>query len=365
MDITKVCTACGQIKLLHEFIDFEAKNTTKQYHFSETEKDTNSLEVVEVTDFFDYIAQLLNIYTTQAENEENIPPFHFECKIIEEADEFSWMKSAITYWYFCSQRHDLAAKSKKHPRCFKTLHNFNFLHLRPANVEVFQDIKNYIKEHIDLLLREIYAQLVSIGLDLSIHQKQIQFWWSKLEENKYKHHENAFKSTIEWLNQENYNTRLEETITVHAVIFTTGLYKKLNQKKTLALNYTLEMNGTEFPLAYLFDMEKLCDIGIQLEFLLSDKDFAQLNAARFTWRISKSIIKKFMKQLFKKCLYLTNTCGANGIVIKDGLYGVLEGGQVFPIMFKLCCICIVNKSNSTSTMKIESNSIWKRKTRMA
>ncbi|CAB4434006.1 unnamed protein product [Rhizophagus irregularis] len=129
---------------------------------------------------------------------------------------FHGWKSAITYWYFCLQRHDLAAKSKKHPRCFKTLHNFNFLHLRPANVEVFQDIKNYIKEHIDLLLREIYAQLVSIGLDLSIHQKQIQFWWSKLEENKYKHHENAFKSTIEWLNQENYNTRLEETITVHA-----------------------------------------------------------------------------------------------------------------------------------------------------
>uniref|UniRef100_U9UPD4 Uncharacterized protein n=1 Tax=Rhizophagus irregularis (strain DAOM 181602 / DAOM 197198 / MUCL 43194) TaxID=747089 RepID=U9UPD4_RHIID len=276
MDITKVCTACGQIKLLHEFIDFEAKNTTKQYHFSETEKDTNSLEVVEVTDFFDYIAQLLNIYTTQAENEENIPPFHFE-----------------------------------------------------SNVEVFQDIKNYIKEHIDLLLREIYAQLVSIGLDLSIHQKQIQFWWSKLEENKYKHHENAFKSTIEWLNQENYNTRLEETITVHAVIFTTGLYKKLNQKKTLALNYTLEMNGTEFPLAYLFDMEKLCDIGIQLEFLLSDKDFAQLNAARFTWRISKSIMQWFIP------------------------YKVLEGGQVFPIMFKLCCICIVNKSTETAIKALE------------
>jgi hypothetical protein len=31
MDVTKVCTACGQIKLLREFIDFEAKNTTKQY----------------------------------------------------------------------------------------------------------------------------------------------------------------------------------------------------------------------------------------------------------------------------------------------------------------------------------------------
>jgi hypothetical protein len=106
----------------------------------------------------------------------------------------------------------------------------DFLHLRPANVEVSQDIKDYIKEHIDLLPREIYAQLVSKGLDLSIHQKQIHFWWSKLGENRYKRHKDAFKSTIEWLNQENYNIILEETVPVHAVAFTTGLYEKFNQK---------------------------------------------------------------------------------------------------------------------------------------
>lgn len=90
-------------------------------------------------------------------------------------------KSAITYWYFCSQRHDLAAKSKKHQdvskhRDVKAMERFkcngvikisvdnlnnivslsvkhDFLHLRPANVEVSQDIKDYIKEHIDLLPR--------------------------------------------------------------------------------------------------------------------------------------------------------------------------------------------------------------------
>ena len=74
------------------------------------EEDTDSLEVVEVTDFFDYMMQLLGIYTTQMANEENILSFHFECKVdistlnnsakevadylvelIEEADEFSWM----------------------------------------------------------------------------------------------------------------------------------------------------------------------------------------------------------------------------------------------------------------------------------
>ena len=60
------------------------------------------------------------------------------------------------------------------------------------------------------------------------------------------------------------------------------------------------MNGTGFPLAYLFlenngkcgdgirttiiqnFLTKLCDAGVQPEFLLTDKDFAQINAARFT-----------------------------------------------------------------------------------
>ncbi|GBC07258.1 hypothetical protein RclHR1_07340004 [Rhizophagus clarus] len=160
-------------------------------------------------------------------NEENMPPFSFEYKVdistlnslakdvtdffvelIEEADEFFYYqsysgKNTTTYWYFCSQRCNLASKSKKHQDISKyhdakaierfkydrtikiSIDNLNnmvnlsikhdFLHQRPANVGVFQDIKDYIKEHIDLLPREIYAQLVSKGLDLSIHQKQIHF----------------------------------------------------------------------------------------------------------------------------------------------------------------------------------------------
>ena len=116
-----------------------------------------------------------------------------------------------TYWYFCSQRHDLAEKPKKHQdaskhRNAKPMKRFrcngiikvsvdnqnnmvsltvehDLLHQRPNDVvEVSQDIKDFIKEHIDLLPREIYAQLVSKGLDLSIRQKQIHFWWSKLGE---------------------------------------------------------------------------------------------------------------------------------------------------------------------------------------
>lgn len=61
------------------------------------------------------------------------------------------------------------------------------------------------------------------------------------------------------------------------------------------------MNGTGFPLAYMFlenngrcgegirtaviqnFLTTLRDAGIRPEFLLTDKDFAQINAARFTW----------------------------------------------------------------------------------
>jgi len=53
--------------------------------------------------------------------------------------------------------------------------NHDFLHKKPINTEVTQDIKDFIKNNIDLLPREIYAQLVSKGLDLSIRQKQIHF----------------------------------------------------------------------------------------------------------------------------------------------------------------------------------------------
>jgi len=42
-------------------------------------------------------------------------------------------------------------------------------------VTVSQDIKNFIKKNIDLLSWEIYIQLISKGLDISIRQKQIHF----------------------------------------------------------------------------------------------------------------------------------------------------------------------------------------------
>ena len=120
MNITTVCTGCGQPKLLCEFMGFGANGTsTKQYHTCNScharnsqqkknkrsyKKDGNTdpLEVVEAADIFDYIKQLLSMYTTQTENEENMLPFHFKCKVdIEDADEFSHNRcEKLGVWIF-------------------------------------------------------------------------------------------------------------------------------------------------------------------------------------------------------------------------------------------------------------------------
>ena len=65
---------------------------------------------MDLYDLYDYVIQLLNTYTVQMENKENMLPFNFECQIdistlnnsekevadiliehVEDADEFAWM----------------------------------------------------------------------------------------------------------------------------------------------------------------------------------------------------------------------------------------------------------------------------------
>ena len=105
----------------------------------------------------------------------------------------------------------------------------DFLHKRPSNTTVSQEIKDYIKENIDLLPREIYARLVAKGLDTSIRANQIHFWWTQIGQNRYKRHEDAFQSAIEWLQEGQCNVFLNETIPVRAIAFMTGIYEHFRQ----------------------------------------------------------------------------------------------------------------------------------------
>src|SRR5207249_7319357 len=86
----------------------------------------------------------------------------------------------------------------------------NDLHTRPVNKSVSQSVKDFIKDNIDLLPREIYKRLVNVGLDISIKQNQIHFWWTELGQGRYKRCEDAFESAHIWLLENNYNVILQE-----------------------------------------------------------------------------------------------------------------------------------------------------------
>ena len=103
------------------------------------------------------------------------------------------------------------------------------LHRKPKNTSIPQNVKVFIKDNIDLLPREIYAHLVSEGMDLSVKQKQIHFWWSQLGQDQYKRYENAFKSTLLWLLENQHNIIMQEVEPVHALAFDTGILEQLNE----------------------------------------------------------------------------------------------------------------------------------------
>ena len=205
--------------------------------------------------------------------------FHFHCEIndnnstkkvaneiielIEDADNYNWVyhhqyvsKKLTTYWYFCSQRDILAKKPRKHPDTAKqrdvtSIERFDcggfikisineitqmtevtlyhrILHEKPMDMSITQNIKDFIKNNIDLLPREIYARLISEGINLLVRQKQIHFWWSQLGQDRYKRHDNAFESAYIWLLENQYNIILQQVEPVHALAFDTGFLEQLN-----------------------------------------------------------------------------------------------------------------------------------------
>src|SRR4051812_31812003 len=103
---TSICSRCRFTKPVNEFMGFGAKGISKQFRTCnncrnktvnqyntkkrrvETEENDEMeqenekfLEIIEPDSFCDYIAQLLQLFSTQLENDtENTPPFHFQCE---------------------------------------------------------------------------------------------------------------------------------------------------------------------------------------------------------------------------------------------------------------------------------------------
>lgn len=111
------------------------------------------------------------------------------------------------------------------------IHIIHKNHSSPSNYSVSDSTKNFIKENINLLPREIYAKLVSNGMDLSICQKQIYYWWSKYMVNYYKRDENAFISAKKWLEEYGFEIILYLEFPVQAIGFVTGLDKIIKENK--------------------------------------------------------------------------------------------------------------------------------------
>ena len=105
------------------------------------------------------------------------------------------------------------------------------LHPPPSNHSVSDSVKDFIRENINFLPREIYAKLVSNGMDLAICQKQIYFWWSKFMSNNYKRNENAFISAKKWLEECNYEIIFYSESPIQAIGFMTGLEKIIENNK--------------------------------------------------------------------------------------------------------------------------------------
>ncbi|CAG8651404.1 2613_t:CDS:2 [Rhizophagus irregularis] len=352
------------------------KNKLLKRQFIE-ENDLESIEDTIISDnLADYTCHLLNLYKNNdnIENKENTPKFCFSCLIdislldgdskqiantlvgiIADVDEYSWVyntkydgkQESVTYWYVCSQRVNLEKQPRKHQDLLKQRDtpsmnrfncegyirinvnqttniakievNHNYLHPPTSENSVSEEIKMFIQENIDLLPCEIYAKLINKGLDLSIKQKQIHFWWTKFNQNRYIHHENSFQSALIWMKEQNYYIILNLTEPVQAIAFTTGIYEHLKKNNihihecdidatynTNNLKFELyvihaKVDGVGFPLAYLFlENNGNCgngtrtDIinmfckqmklqGLNPEFLLTDKDFAQITASQRIW----------------------------------------------------------------------------------
>ncbi|GET00896.1 ATP-dependent DNA helicase Pif1 [Rhizophagus clarus] len=160
--------------------------------------------------------------------------------------------------------------------------------LRP-NVTISPEIKRFILNNIDLLPREIYKRLVDHGLDINIRQKQIHFWWVELGKPRYKRDEDSFISAEKVAFRNRFKIR---EIGVDAT------YNTNNLKFELYVVHA-EVDGMGIPLAYLFiENNGNCSNGIRTgiiidflvqlktrglnpDFLITDKDFAQISENNF------------------------------------------------------------------------------------
>lgn len=269
----------------------------------------------------------------------------------------------LTFWYKCSQCQSLAKKPRKHESIenqrdqipierfdcngsikitlkmeikIATIHlQHSIIHKRPERFGIDESIKEEIRKNIHLNPSDIYRILECNNSNLT--QKQVHAWWSTLIKQKYiRNNEDQLDSAEILLKEYGYQILLDNTKDgVKFLSFITPFFEKMfkNQEiivdatyKTNILGYELyavigQFDGAGFAMAYLFIegskkndgarteilllfFKELYNLGMNnIQFFLTDKDFAQISAAQHTWpnvkiQICLWHIKKALKKRF-------------------------------------------------------------------
>ncbi|CAB4402232.1 unnamed protein product [Rhizophagus irregularis] len=211
----------------------------------------------------------------------------------------------------------------------------SIIHKRPERFGVNENIKEEIRKNIHLTPSDIYRILEHDNPNLT--QKQVHAWWSMLIKQEYiRDDKNQLNSAEVLLNEYGYKTLLNNTKDgVKFLSFTIPFFEKMIETqeivvdatyKTNVLGYELyaiigQFDGSGFAMAYLFVegskksdgarteiltlfFRALYDLGMKnIQFFLTDKDFAQISAAQQIWpHVKIQIYLWHIKKALKKRL---------------------------------------------------------------
>ncbi|RIA82005.1 hypothetical protein C1645_836045 [Glomus cerebriforme] len=277
-------------------------------NFIENDADNDQI-IVEFHDFYDFFAHNYNLFECaihdkdEQENSENLE-FKVSCIVdVDTLKEISRIKLVDCLGEKQKKNPDINKhrdrQSMRHFSCngcvkitiyenstLSKIETKHILHSIRPDTSISQNIKTFILENTDLLPREIYKRLVERGLNTNIRQKQIHFWWVELESPK------AFGFLTKlWNILQNSHFSIDE-IGIDATYNTNNLKFELYVIQA-------EIDGVGFPMAYLFlenngncgngvrtgviidflAQLKICEL--EPNFLITDKDFAQISAACF------------------------------------------------------------------------------------
>ncbi|POG59376.1 hypothetical protein GLOIN_2v1789188 [Rhizophagus irregularis DAOM 181602=DAOM 197198] len=279
---------------------------------------------IELSSFLDFISE------KDESNKENleIEVSNHVITLISEGDGYSWVyrnknqkKDSLHILYYCNCRIELGKWQVKHPILDKQRDTSTYLEL---HVNTTYEIKRFIQDNLNCPVSEIWRQIREnqiIGHE-NITVQQTYYWWSIQSRKAYCRDTNSLlsaKCLLEEFNQEIIVNNLNTS--APALGFLTELFYKLIYYNFEAIeidatygtnNLAWELyaimgviDGTGFPLSYLIIsvgkirnitgiltqwMQALKELNLRnFPFILTDKDFSEINAAQ-TQRLSSNKI---------------------------------------------------------------------------